>query len=330
MVSLFKEKTTIGVFRLILLSVVVHAKFFLQSPAVLQNTDHLLFAPLLQEIIHLPTLALAMLYHGLVVIQALRLNYILGNHKLFAHTNFTVAMCYILFTGLLPQWCNITEALIINIFIIWLIHLLCRLYHAQKPGAVVFNIGLITGITVLLYPPAFLLVLIMLIGILIIRPFRFTQIIAYLIGTTLPLYFLSAYLFLSGQPLHLQAYLPDIELIQPDLHQQGILIGSFALIIVCTIGGFFYAQTNMHKLMILARKCWIFLFLMSILLLPALFTTQPTDWTVVLLIMPAAAAISGNLFYYNQQKILLSVIFWLLIFSAWFYSFEGWTLLPEI
>ena len=149
MVSLFKAKTTIGVFRLILLSVVVHVKFFIQSPEVVPLPKNVLMAPILDYIIDWPTLVLGTIYHALVVIQALRLNYILGNHKLFAQTNFTVAMCYILFTSLLPAWCNITGALVINTLIIWLIHLLCKLYNSPKPGATIFNIALITGISIL-------------------------------------------------------------------------------------------------------------------------------------------------------------------------------------
>ena len=330
MVSLFKEKTTIGVFRLILLCVVVHAKFFIHSPQVVVSADNLLLAPWLRYIVNWPTLVLAMIYHLLVVIQALRLNYILGNHKLFAHTNFTVAMCYILFTGLLPQWCVISEALVINILIIWLIHLLCQLYHTPKPGAVVFNIGLVTGIAVLLYPPAYPLVLIMLMGIMIIRPFRFTQLITYMIGATLALYFLGAYLYLNDQFNHLQQYLPQLGLYALDITQKGMLAGSFSLIVICLIGGFIYVQGGMHKLLILARKCWIILFLMVLFLIPTPFTLQSAGWTSAILLMPATAAIAGNLFYYNQQKVILAVLFWLLIFSAWFYSFNGWVLLPKL
>lgn len=329
MVSLFKEKTTIGVFRLILLSVVVHIRFFIHSPAVVTLSDNLLLAPLLSQIKSLPTLVLAMIYHGLVVIQGLRLNYILGNHKLFAHTNFTVAMCYILFTGLLPAWCNITEALLINTLVIWLIHLLCQLYHTAKPGAIIFNIGLVTGIAVLLYPPSYALLLIMFLGILIIRPFRFTQIVTYLIGTALPLYFLGSYLYLHGELTQLQQYLPRLELRRPTVENKGTLIGSFSLIVICLIGGFSYMQAGMHKLLILARKCWIILFLMLLLFLPTIFTVRHATSVVFLLLMPASAAIAGNLFYYNQKKVLLSVLFWLFIFSAWFYSFDGWALLPR-
>ncbi|SDZ97723.1 hypothetical protein SAMN05192529_105117 [Arachidicoccus rhizosphaerae] len=329
MVSLFKEKTSIGVFRLMLLSVVVHAKFFIHSPQVVVSTDNMLLAPLLKYIIDWPTLVLAMIYHALIVIQALRLNYILGNHKLFAHTNFTVAMCYILFTGLLPQWCVISEALVINILIIWLIHLLCQLYHTAKAGAVVFNIGLVTGIAILLYPPAYPLILIMLIGIMIIRPFKFTQLITYIIGTALPLYFLGAYLYFFDQFSHVQLYLPRLGLYKLDLSQKGTLIGCFSLILICVIGGFSYLQANMHKLLILARKCWIILFLMVLFFIPAPFTLAGAGWAAALLLMPAAAAIAGNLFYYNQQKVILAVLFWLLIFSAWFYSFNGWALLPK-
>ena len=328
MVSLFKDKTTTGVFRLILLSVVVHIRFFIHSPMVVLPEDNLLLAPLLNNLSVLPTLVLAMIYHGIVVIQALRLNYILGNYKLFPHSNFTVAMCYILFTGLIPSWCNITAALVINILIIWLIHLLCQLYHSTKPGASVINIGLVAGSAGLLYPPSFLLILIILLGVLIIRPFRFTLVITYIIGVTIPLYFLGTYLFLHDMLPGIGQYLPKISIHQPSQSEnKGTFIASLSLIGICLISGFSYLQAGMHKLLILARKTWIILMIMVVLFLPAIFLLNNQLWPILLLTMPAAAALSGNLFYYNQKKILLSVIFWLFIFASWFFSFNGWELI---
>ena len=221
-----------------------------------------------------------------------------------------------------------TRPLVINILVIWLIHLLCQLYHTASPGAIIFNIGLLTGIAILFYPPAYILLLVMFLGILIIRPFRFTQVVTYLIGAFLPLYFLGAYLYLHGAFADLSLYLPKLGWHRPSLENKGTLTGSFILILICVTGGFTYLQSGFHKLLILARKCWIILCLMLICLIPTVFTVAHVDWTVLLLMMPACAGIAGNLFYYNQQKILLSVIFWLLIFSAWFYTFNGWQWLP--
>lgn len=328
-VSLFKEKTTIGVFRLIILSLVVHAHFFVESPTVIIPASSVFLHDWLAVVATWPPLLLALTYHVLIIIQALRLNYILGNNKLFPHTNFTVAMAYILFTGLLPAWCNITGALLANILIIWLIHLLCKLYNTTKVGAMLFNIGFLTGISTLLYPPSYPLLLIMLLGILILRPFKINQLFTYLIGAILPFYFLGSYLYLTGDFKRIWQFIPGLHWSLPILEPKETLLGIAILLIICLLGGFLYLQSNMNKLLIIARKCWIILFLLLLFLLPGLITVPGFDWTALLIIMPAAAAIAGNLFYYNQQKIFLSILFWLFIFSAWFYSFGGWQLLPK-
>lgn len=333
MVSLFKEKSTIGVFRLIVLSLVVHVHFFVVPPQVVIPANSIYLQHWLSGLNSWPPVFIALAYHVIIIIQALRLNYILGNNKLFPHSNFTVAMAYILFTGLLPGWCNITGSLLINILIIWLIHLLCRLYGSQKEGVVIFNIGFLTGICTLLYPPAYPLLLIMLLGIFILRPFKFNQTFTYLIGAVLPFYFLGSYLYLSGDFSRIWLFLPRLHWFIPSLapasFMKFILPGTGILVVFCVLLGLFYLQANMSKLLIVARKSWIILFLLFLLLLPGTFTVPGFDWAVLLLVMPAAAAIAGNLFYYNKNKVFLSVIFWLLIFSSWFYSFNGWQYLKK-
>ena len=167
----------------------------------------------------------------------------------------------------------------------------------------------------------------MLAGILIIRPFKFTQVFTYIIGVLLPLYFLSAYFYLNGNLKRLYYYIPDLDWRMPSWEAKGIILSSFSLIVACLIGGFIYIQANMQKLLIIARKCWIILFIMFLCFAPTLFTFKDTNWYLTILIMPATAAIAGNLFYYNQKKVFLSIIFWLLIFSAWFNSFDVWQFL---
>lgn len=330
-VSLFKAKTTIGVFRLIILSLVVHMHFFVVPPTIIIPKQCVLIHGWLSPLAHWPTIFLALIYHIIVIVQALRLNYILGNNKLFSHSNFTVAMAYILFTGLIPAWCNITAGLLANILIIALIKLLCQLYTTQKPGNVLFNIGFLTGIGVLLYPPTYPLLLIMLLAIFILRPFKINQLFTYLIGVIIPVYFLASYLYLIDELSLIWTYIPELAWEIPVFEAGAIatLTGSLSIIAIAVFLGFLYMQGNLSKLLILARKCWIILCLELVLLIPIIFTLPDFDWSALILLMPAAAAIAGNLFYYNKQKIFLSVIFWLFIFSAWFYSFNGWQLLHK-
>lgn len=331
MVSLFKAKTTIGVFRLIILSLVVHTHFFVVPPTIIIPKQCVFLNAWLSPVADWPSIFLALIYHIVVIVQALRLNYILGNNKLFPHSNFTVAMAYILFTGLIPAWCNITGALIANILIIAQIKLLCQLYSTQDPGTVLFNIGFLTGIGVLLYPPTYPLLLIMLLAIFILRPFKINQLFTYLIGVIIPVYFLASYLYLNDELPLIWSYIPKLAWKVPVFEQNAIatLAGALGLLAIVVFMGFLYMQANLSKLLILARKCWIILCMELILLIPILFTLPDFDWSELILLMPAAAAIAGNLFYYNKQKILLSVLFWLFIFSAWFYSFNGWQLLQK-
>lgn len=321
MVSLFKERTSAGVFRLITLSIIVHIHFFVAAPSVIIDAQQPIMHALLNPISKLPAVIIALLFHIVIIIQALRLNYILGNNRLFPNTNFITAMCYILFTGLLPIWANISSALIINIFIIWIIDLLTKLYNTQKAGKSVFNIGLLTGLSILLVPASAPLAFIVLLAILILRPFKMNELFIYIIGCLLPYYFLSAGLYYFDTINLLPNYLPHFALHLPGFNSKSSFITMTISVLALSFLGFIYLQNNIGKLVIMARKCWIIITILFIFLVPIPLFIKGSNWPIDLFVITAAAALAANLFYYNKNKIFLSILFWLLIFINWFNSF---------
>jgi hypothetical protein len=51
--------------------------------------------------------ALFIIYHILVLLQAIRLNMVLSDMRMFQYNTYTTAMAYILLSGMLIQWCSI-------------------------------------------------------------------------------------------------------------------------------------------------------------------------------------------------------------------------------
>jgi hypothetical protein len=297
--------------------------FFVAAPTVAIDAQHPIMYALLQPLSKLPAIIIALLFHIIIIIQALRLNYILGNNRLFPNTNFTTAMCYILFTGLLPAWSNISVALIINIFIIWLIDLLTKLYNTHHSGKAIFDIGLLTGLSILLVPACAPLAIIVLLAILILRAFKVNELFTYIIGCLLPYYFLSAGLYYLDKINLLPSYLPKLTFHLPGFDSEASLFTMAISILTLSFIGFIYLQSNIGKLVIMARKSWIIITILFIFLAPIPFFIKGYNWPITLFVIPAAAALAANLFYYNKNKIFLSILFWLLIFINWFNSFDA-------
>ena len=111
MVFLFRDKSLINVFFLVILSIGVHLHFFMTAPVIVVNDNDGVFSLFLKTYVTgLSSTVLFIIYQLVILIQAIRLNLVLNELRMFQNTNFTTAMAYILLSGLLPQWCSISPA----------------------------------------------------------------------------------------------------------------------------------------------------------------------------------------------------------------------------
>ena len=154
MVAFFKDRSPVNIVWLFLLSVAVHAHFFLFPPSVVASQNDGLISIFLNHYVSKwEPISIILLYHFLVITQALRLNYVFNNHRMFTRSSYLTAMAYILVTALFSQWNQLTPALVANTLIIWLFSQLITLYNSPKPKTLLFNIGLIIGGCILMYHP---------------------------------------------------------------------------------------------------------------------------------------------------------------------------------
>ena len=99
-VSLFKEKSTAAVFGIIILSAGLRAFFWQSPPQVVSNPGDGFIFYLLEQVKLLPAALLPVIYHIVVIVQSMRLNYVLNEARLFPKIAFTTALAYILLTAL--------------------------------------------------------------------------------------------------------------------------------------------------------------------------------------------------------------------------------------
>lgn len=322
MVSFFKDKSPAAVFGLVIVSIGIRAFFWRQSPHIVTSPADGLIYYLLVPLSSLPGGAVAVLYHLLVVIQALRLNYALNDARMFAKPAYTTALAYVLLTALLPSWNELTSALVINSMVIWLIYRMIKLYNTQHPKTLVYNIGLITGSAVLLYFPALPLALVGFFAVAFLRPFRLNEWIILLIGIITPLYFIAGWLFLNDKFYQIPDALKIFQLIV--LHPSNLLftVIIFAFAAIATIAGVFIWQSNSGRMVIQARKVWSILFIMLVLLLPTVYVMSDAWPNALLLATVPAAAFVSNTFFYPKRNIGPALLFWLfvalIVYVNWF------------
>jgi hypothetical protein len=290
----------------------VHFHFYWEAPIVIANPSDGLLAYLLFHYIQpLPPLALIVLFHVIVVTQALRLNILVSRFKMFQQVSYLPAFSFVLLTALFPFWDAISSGLIANALIIWILVKLNRLYDQTQPKTVEFNIGLIVGFSILLYEPIAILIPVVVFALAIIRPFRLAEWLVLMMGILLPFYFVFTYVFLTDSAEAFTAFLPKLDWKNPlagiDL-KSGIAL---VFIGVQLLIGLYFWQDQQNRFIIQVRKYWgvMLLTLLVTFFQPIIFSTQALYASAIVL-APLASFIS---FCYASPKQLLlpNVLFWI-------------------
>lgn len=311
MVFLFRDRSDINLLFLVLLSVGLHFHNWITPPMVIANaSDGLLPYILVHYIKPLPPLFLIVLFQGIILSQAIRLNILMSKLKMFQQVSYLPGFTYIILTALFPYWDVISSGLVANSLVIWILVKLLRLYDQNQPKSLEFNIGLILGISILLYSPIAILIPVVLFALTIIRPFKLSEWLVLLMGILLPFYFIFTFVYLTSGAQEFTHYLPRLDwknpLIKPNLN----IILTLVVIVVQFIAGLYYWQDQQSRFIIQVRKYWGVLLLVLILTLfqPIIFSAQALYASAIVL-TPLACFIS---FAYSVPKSLFipNLLFW--------------------
>ena len=298
-----------AVFWTVVICVALHSFFLVTPPTVVTSQADGLIYYVLQPFNKLPVVVLTLLYFAIVILQALRINYVLNNNRMFQKASFTAALAYILLTALWPPCNNITSALVVNSLIIWLLFRIVKLYNVKQPKALVYNIGLISGCTVLFYYPAVGIVPVVFVALGVTRAFRVNEWLVLLLGIITPFYFWTCYLFLTDQLYTIKA-LKELFYLHGITGPVKTLTIAFSGAGVLLLAGLIQWQSN-RILLIQVRKTWSIIVVMLLLLVPCIFIFK-SAWPFALLLgCVPASALAGNAFLY-PKGIISSVLFWLI------------------
>ena len=314
MVALFKDRSPAAIFWLIIISIIVHSHFFVAPPIVhANNKDGLLSTFLNDYVVHLAPGFIIFIYHSFVILQALRLNHLFTDHRMYSKVNYLPAMVYILLTGVFTEWSSLNPGLIINTILIWFFAKIIRLYNSPNPKTLLFNIGLLTSITIILYHPSALLIPVAFFALMTLRPFIITEWLVLVMGIIFPFYLLASYLYLTDRLLSIINYIPIWQLNLPHIQNKIVFFSTIAAILIILLIGLFYWQQENRRLLIQVRKNWVVLLAMLFVLLPLPFINENAGIeSLILCIIPASPLIAKG-FLAPKKNIIPALMFWGLI-----------------
>jgi hypothetical protein len=313
-VFLFRDKSDINLLFLVLLSVGLHFHNWIAPPLVIANAaDGFLPYLLVHYIAPLPPLVLIILFQIIILGQAIRLNILMSKLKMYQKVSYLPGFTYIILTALFPYWDVISSGLVANSLVLWILVKLFRLYDQNEPKSLEFNIGLILGVSILLYAPIAILIPVVLFALTIIRPFKLSEWLVLLMGILLPFYFIFTFLYLTGGHQDFTYYLPRLDWKNPLIRPKLNIFLPLILIGAQFIAGLYYWQDQQSRFIIQVRKYWGVLLLVLILTLfqPIIFSAQALYASAIVL-TPLACFISFA-FSVPKRLFIPNILFWLAI-----------------
>lgn len=314
MVALFKDRSPVNIIWLFMLSIAVHAHFFLAPPAVVASEGNGLISMFLNHYAKSWNPVLIMIvFHILVLSQALRLNYVFTDQRMFTRPSYLTAMAYILITSVFAPWNHLTPALIANTLLIWLFAQIIKLYNSPNPKTLLFNIGLIIGGCILMFHPTTLLILIAIFALMVVRPFNITEWLVMLMGVFAPFYFLLAFLYLTDRWEQITRFIPEFQLNLPDVEPTPLFFVTIGTILLMLLFGIYHFQDKSRRMLIQVRKNWGVLMVMLLIMLPLPFVSKDAALDSLLLWMIPVSPFIAKGFLSPKKETFPNIMFWLLI-----------------
>jgi hypothetical protein len=315
-VGIFKQKNPGNALLLLVYALVLKFSIFLHPvlPALHPEDNYLyrLILNALDSVFHKTPILYAILTFLILFTQATLFNRICNHHKLLPKANFLPGMSYILVTSLLQDWNHFSAPLLINSIMIWIWYRMIDLYNSQKPGSLIFNIGVWTGVISLLYIPAMAFLLMVLFALITMRPFRIREWLVGLLGFTCPYYFLFLVLYLTGH-WSLKEMLPRIVFTFPGVPNSiWITVGIALLIIPFMIGGYF-VQKNLGKVLIQIRKSWSLLLLFLMVAVVIILINRANSYENWIVTAVPFAAFHAAAYFYPARRWPPLLLHWITV-----------------
>ena len=311
MIGSFKANNPRNNFLLLLYGLALNwPLFFKSAPAIINSNDTFLYQYFIGIFNKYTNDAIINGVAFLILfLQAVIINKIATDQKLFQRNNYLVGMSYLLITSIFHI--GFSSALLSISVLISILSILFNMSNQGNPKKNIFNMGLLTGLAILIFFPTFLFVFFVLFGLLIFRPFRIQEWFIVVLGIIAPFYFVFAfgYLLDNFEMLHF----PTLYFRIPKFHLTTFEISSLCLTILLSIIGFVFAQSNMRKLLVQSRNCWTIMsaFLFFAIFIPFFNKTPQFQFTLFSLV-PASIFVASN-FYYPENKWFIYLSHWTLV-----------------
>jgi hypothetical protein len=309
-VKFFRSGNPLTVLLLLIYTLLVKFYYLLHPSTFLADGSegllYDLFVKWIQRVIGTSPYLFTSLAILVLLLQALLITKIVNHQRLFAKPTYLPAMSYMLFTSLLEGWNVFSPALLVNLVMLWVFSSITLLYTRTSARDVVFNIGFALGVCSLFYFPAVVFCVLLLLSLLIMRPFRLAEWIIAVLGLICPLYLLGTYLYLTDQ-WSLFTRIPHIGINVPVIAGYKVW-GAMVISIFFFALGWLLLQRTIKKMLIQGRKIWsVLIVYVFVAMVVPMFNVHfsPSYW--LLAILPLSMFVA-NVYWSVRNNTVANII----------------------
>ncbi|MBA2746958.1 MAG: hypothetical protein H0U44_12095 [Flavisolibacter sp.] len=311
MIGIFKQKSPGNIFLLLIFGLLVKLPLFMYSKNIASTElDGELFESLIEWLPAENAFYAALLAFFLLYIQSLMINHLVNEYRMTPRPHYLPAMAYLLITSLMPEWTQLSAPLLASTFVIAMFIKLFGLYNTASAKQQVFNIGLLAGLSSYIYFPSASFVLCILVGLMILKPFRLNEIILFLFGCLTPYYFHAVYLFLTDN-LSLDNFLPSLDVRVPIMKSSFWLAASTLLLTIPFLLGGYFIQLNLGKMLIQVRKNWSIMLLYLLLAFFVPFVNSNQSFHAWVLLMAPFSAFHASAYFFQKRHLISYILFYI-------------------
>ena len=278
MISLFKNNQIFNLLLLIPYTIIIRIHSFLH-PEVYNVSEHdSSLARLIFSTIGTNSLLHSILSSAIVVTLALLLGIFSNKYRLFKRPSLYPSFFFVILVSITSEIQQLSPALISLLFLVLFLRSCLKIYRYHLSGSEVFNIGVFTVISALIYPPYTILIVIALVAVVFFIGFNIKDLLRLSFGVfSILIIVISMFFYFDILSLeHLISFGRSRYLFSVNYWIPERII--FAIIITSILGlGFLSYYNFLKKKIIDARKKITFLYIFVIFLLPVPFIFSGTD-----------------------------------------------------
>lgn len=247
--------------------------------------------------------------------QGLYLNAIAMRHRLFGKASYIPAFYYLVLASILPDYVHFTEALLMNWSLLAALNAILQFSQPLQPRRHIFNAGFFLALASLFQSSLLLFILLLIIAMILLRPFHPAEWVVALLGFLTPFYFFTCILFLMDKLPALRAW-PAIGISLPkEISTPVHLLGSLGGVLILVFFGLYVLQSQMPKSTIYVRRAWgAIVAYVIVAVLAAVFTRFPVKAAWLIVLPPIALIASQSLYREKPPRFSTFIFYFSLLF----------------